>query len=80
MIDPTQASQATELMRQAATSRGVSGKLSIDANPKEGFLRLKLVDIANFDPAQLINAFTYVLSEACKSFNLEVKTHIQQGE
>jgi hypothetical protein len=76
MIDPT---QAKELMQQAATSTGVTGKLYIDVDPAEGFLRLKLVNLTNLDPAQLTSMLSYALSEIGKSLNLEVKIHTRQG-
>jgi len=77
MIDPAQ--QQQEILRQAATNAGVSGKLYIDVNPGECFLRLKVVNLANLNPADLIQMLCSALTMVGQSINLEVKTHIRQG-
>ena len=77
MIDPSQ--QQKEFMRQAAMNAGVSGKLYIDANPNECFLRLKVVNLTNMSPADLINMLCTALAIVGQSINLEVKTHVRQG-
>jgi len=78
MIDPAQKQQ--EFMRQAATNAGITGKLYIDANPKECFLRLKVVNLTNLDPADLIKMLCSALVMVGQSLNLEVKTHVRQGD
>lgn len=77
MIDPAQ--QQKEFMRQAATNAGITGKLYIDANPKDCFLRLKVVNLTNFDPTDLIKMLCSALVMVGESLNLEVKTHVRQG-
>ena len=77
MIDP---SQQKEFMRQAATNAGITGKLYIDADPKECFLRLKVVNLVNFDPAELTTILCSALIMVGEGLNLEVKTYIRQGD
>ena len=77
MIDPAQ--QQKELMRQAATNAGVSGKLYIDVDPKECFLRLKVVNLTNLDPEQLTQLLCSALAMVGEGLNLEVKTYIRTG-
>lgn len=77
MIEPAQ--QQKEILRQAATNAGITGKLYIDVNPKECFLRLKVINLTNFDASDLINMLCSALVMVGQSINLEVKTHIRQG-
>jgi len=77
MINP--AKQQQEFIRQAAVNSGVSGKLYIDADPNECFLRLKVVNLTNFDPADLIKMLCTALVMVGQSINLEVRTHVRQG-
>jgi len=75
MIDP---SEAEKFIQQTASSTGISGKVYIDVAPEEGFLRAKVVDLANFKPTDLVNLFCQALSLVSKSLNLEVKVYTRE--
>jgi len=77
MIDPSQ--QQKEFMRQAASNAGVSGKLYIDAKPKDCFLRLKVVNLTNLDSEKLIQMLCSALAMVGEGLNLEVKTYVRKG-
>lgn len=78
MIDPSQ--QQKEFMRQAASNAGVSGKLYIDAKPKDCFLRLKVVNLTNLDSEKLIQMLCSALAMVGEGLNLEVKTYVRKGD
>jgi hypothetical protein len=77
MIDSSQ--QQKEFLRQATANAGISGKLYIDAKPEECFVRLKVVDLVNFDPDKLTQILCSALAMVGEGLNLEVKTYIRKG-
>jgi hypothetical protein len=77
MIDASQ--QQKEFLRQATANAGISGKLYIDAKPEECFVRLKVVDLANFDSDKLTQILCSALAMVGEGLNLEVKTYIRKG-
>lgn len=72
--------QQMKFMREAATKAAISGKLYIDVDPEDCFLRLKVVELTNLDPTVLINMLCSALVRVGQSLNLEVRTHVRQTD
>lgn len=57
------------------------GEMLIDADPEQGFFRVKL---RNVQPAevipQIVSAFCLVLANGGAIFNLQVKQHVRQSD
>lgn len=74
-----QTQHIVEQGRQSATGMVSSGEMLIDADPGNGFFRVKL---RNVQPAeivpQLISGFCYVVANGGAMFNLQVKQHLRQ--
>lgn len=74
-----QMQQMVEQGKQNAAGMVAGGEMIIDADPEQGFLRVKL---RNVQPPQmashLASAFCLVLANGGAMFNLVVKQHIRE--
>jgi hypothetical protein len=67
--------------RQAASGMVSGGDMVIDADPGNGFFRVKLLNVQPPEMIpQLVGGFCYVLSNGGAMFNLRVKQHVRQPE
>jgi hypothetical protein len=66
--------------KQAAGGVVSGGEMVIDADPDNGFFRVKLLNVQppGMIP-QLVSGFCYVLTNGAAMFNLRVKQHIRQS-
>lgn len=75
-----QAQRMVEQGRQMAGGAVSGGDMVIDADPGNGFFRVKLVNVQPPEMIpQLVGGFCYVLSNGGAIFNLRVKQHVRQG-
>jgi len=76
-----QMQQVVEQGKQSAAGMVAGGEIIIDADPGQGFLRVKL---RNVQPPQmaahLTSAFCAVLANGGVMFNLQVKQHIRETQ
>jgi hypothetical protein len=76
-----QVQQMVDKGKQDAAGMVASGEMIIDAEPKKGFLRIKL---RNVQPPhmveQLTNLFCIVLAKGGAMFNLQVKQRVKNSE
>jgi len=76
-----QLQQMVEQGKQSTASMVAGGEMIIDADPEQGFLRVKL---RNVQPppmiSQLTSAFCLVLAQGGAMFNLVVKQHIRETQ
>lgn len=76
-----QVQKMVEQGRHAANGMVSGGEMVIDADPENGFFRVKL---CNVEPpsavAQITTGFCWVLANGAAIFNLRVKQHIRQAK
>ena len=73
-----QTEQIIEQGRQTTAGMVSGGEMLIDADPEQGFFRVKLRNIRPVErTSQLVKGFCYILATAGAMFNLTVKQHIK---
>lgn len=76
-----QVQQIVEQGRKSATGMVGAGEILIDADPSNGFLRVKLRNVQPPEMIpQLVSGFCYVLATGGTMFNLQVKQHVRESE
>lgn len=64
-----------------AVGNTISGDMVIDADPDNGFFRVKLLNVRPPELIpQIVNGFCYVLTNGGAMFNLQVRQHVRQRE
>ena len=76
-----EAQRMVEQGKQTTAGTISGGEMLIDADPEQGFLRVKLRNIQPTEAMpQITTAFCLVLANGGAMFHLQVKQHIRQHE
>lgn len=76
-----QAEEMVEKGRQSTSGMVTGGEMLIDADPDNGFFRVKLRGIQPPEmTAQLVNGLCWVLAKGGAMFNLPVKQHVKEPD